>query len=468
MSDEKTNNSEDTKSENELQADALNISDTDESLESNDQPKDILLERAHTENTEGTESQSESEKPSSFDYYQQLADLNLRVDTIEKSVDDSATAISAANDAAVKNKPSTLGRFLSWLLMLVVCGAIGYLAWMFIQFQQSSSSHQQRVDGDLQKIDVAIRENQSLSSKLSRANNKIGNLSAELKSIEAALDTANTTIDSHARRLLTLTATTTDDWRLAEVEYLLRLANQRILTSKDAATAIELLKAADAILFELADPRHFKLRETIANDKANILAIGIVDIDGIFVELMALTRQIEGLQFHREPEFAAGENKKQTLSLTDERATEEQALTVLEKMTDKFSSITHSTWLEIKSLVTVHDNRAPVMPLLPPEQRAYVKSNLALLLQQAQLAALESNQMIYEKSIEQARRYVDSYFEAAMQSTVAFSQALVELQAKTVGADYPDLSESLLAVKAFIASQHRIESREAIGQGVAE
>ena len=36
-------------------------------------------------------------------------------------------------------------------------------------------------------------------------------------------------LDSHNKRLLSLSSTSREDWLLAEAEYLLRLANQRLL-----------------------------------------------------------------------------------------------------------------------------------------------------------------------------------------------------------------------------------------------
>ena len=45
------------------------------------------------------------------------------------------------------------------------------------------------------------------------------------------------------------------EWKLAEVEYLLRIANHRILMERDVVAARDLLSAADAVLNDLDDFR---------------------------------------------------------------------------------------------------------------------------------------------------------------------------------------------------------------------
>lgn len=52
-----------------------------------------------------------------------------------------------------------------------------------------------------------------------------------------------------------------NDWLMAEAEYLVQLANHRLLLEKDVATAAVALKAADARLAEVADPALLHVRK---------------------------------------------------------------------------------------------------------------------------------------------------------------------------------------------------------------
>jgi uroporphyrin-3 C-methyltransferase len=85
------------------------------------------------------------------------------------------------------------------------------------------------------------------------------------------------------------------EWQLAEVEYLLRIANHRILMERDVSAALRLLEAADAILLELDDFAVFQVRAALADE---ILALGNVrgnDVQGIYLRLEAIKGRMDDL-----------------------------------------------------------------------------------------------------------------------------------------------------------------------------
>ncbi|MGB5323912.1 MAG: uroporphyrinogen-III C-methyltransferase, partial [Pseudomonadales bacterium] len=261
-----------------------------------------------------------------------------------------------------------------------------------------------------------------------------------------------TLIEGQSLRLLSLTATTTDDWRLAEVEYLLRLANQRILTSKDGRTALNLLNAADDILVELGDPRLYELREAIANDRAALSLVGQTDLDGVFLQLAALAAQIDKLPLLSVPDFsmraAAAEPNADAIPVVQGRR---------QGLAGRFGEIARSTWAELKSLVVIQRSDASVRPLLPPEQQYYLRNNLRLLINQAQLALLDGRQAPYRESLANAVGWLEDYFPMQEAANRAVTATLAELSGLAISAEYPDVSASLLAIKAFIAEQHRLD-----------
>ena len=99
------------------------------------------------------------------------------------------------------------------------------------------------------------------------------------------ITTINQQVDSNSRRLMLVANTTSDDWQMAEVEYLLRLASQRLLIAKDDRTALNLLASADTIIVSLADPSWFDLRTAIAADRLAIASVDNIDVDGLFLRL---------------------------------------------------------------------------------------------------------------------------------------------------------------------------------------
>jgi len=272
--------------------------------------------------------------------------------------------------------------------------------------------------------------------------------------LQQALSDANAVLDGHTRRLLSLTATTTDDWRLAEVEYLLRLANQRILISKDAQTALNLLQAADQIVLELGNPQLFTLREAIANDSAAIAMVGELDLDGVFLKLAAQARQIDKLLLLRVPEFTSQPAPPiHNLAGASELAA---PVSLTESWLARLQEIAQSTWAELKSLVVIQQRGSDIKPLLPPEQQYYLRNNLRLLINQAQLALLDGRAIPYRESLTEAVSLLENHFPLEQAANQQMVSELAALAAVKVTADYPDVSDSLIAIKAVFAEQDRL------------
>lgn len=347
---------------------------------------------------------------------------------------------SPINSAPKKQNPLAA---LALLVALLAVVATVYIGWQF--FQQAEQL--QSLTADSQAYHQQTKKlKQSLQAARNEAIAAHAQRDQQRDQLASALQDANLVIAAHGRRLRSLTSTTTDDWRLAEVEYLLRLANQRILISQDSETALSLLTTADQILLTLADPRFFDIRKSIAEDRAALVLVSQQDLDGVFLRLSALTQQLEKLPLIVVPTFKADNELVKTQS-NDVTASWRQTL----------GSIGESTWQELKSLVVVNKRNTDIKPLLPPEQQYYLRGNLQLMINQSQLALLDGRQSIYSDSLYRAERWLYDYFpndEYAIQSVIAEIQALQQIK---IDIELPDVTGSLLAVKTFLSKQHQVD-----------
>ncbi|MCH1487692.1 MAG: uroporphyrinogen-III C-methyltransferase [Pseudomonadales bacterium] len=357
-------------------------------------------------------------------------------------------------DVSSSASKASAGRMLASLALIFALAAVScsaYLGWMLMHQQERDRSLSVMAETNYEHIQTFQRALDDAKNSVAAERN--ARTQAETK-LQQALNDANAVLDGHTRRLLSLTATTTDDWRLAEVEYLLRLANQRILISKDAQTALNLLQAADQIVLELGNPHLFTLREAIANDTAAIAMVGALDLDGVFLKLAAQARQIDKLLLLRVPEFTA-----QPASPTHVfPGASEPAVPVslTESWIARLREIAQSTWAEMKSLVVIQQRGSDIKPLLPPEQQYYLRNNLRLLINQAQLALLDGRAIPYRESLIEAVGLLETYFPLEQAANQKMASELTALAALTVTADYPDVSDSLTAINAFIAEQDRL------------
>ena len=85
------------------------------------------------------------------------------------------------------------------------------------------------------------------------------------------------------------------DWKLAEVEFLLRTANHRAVSERDADSALELLRAADGILGGLGGPAAHGVRATIASEILTLKQADAVDPAAVYLRLDAIKRRLTHL-----------------------------------------------------------------------------------------------------------------------------------------------------------------------------
>ncbi len=372
----------------------------------------------------------------------------------DSSISTHDNSLRQSKDVSSSASKTGAGRILASLALLFGLAAIScsaYLGWMLMQQQERDRSLSIMAETNYEHIQTFQRALDDAKNSLAAERN--ARTQAENR-LQQALSDANAVLDGHTRRLLSLTATTTDDWRLAEVEYLLRLANQRILISKDAQTALNLLQAADQIVLELGNPQLFTLREAIANDSAAIAMVGELDLDGVFLKLAAQARQIDKLLLLRVPEFTSQPAPPiHNLAGASELAA---PVSLTESWLARLQEIAQSTWAELKSLVVIQQRGSDIKPLLPPEQQYYLRNNLRLLINQAQLALLDGRAIPYRESLTEAVSLLENHFPLEQAANQQMVSELAALAAVKVTADYPDVSDSLIAIKAVFAEQDQL------------
>lgn len=371
---------------------------------------------------------------------------------------DQSPAQSASPAESAKGSGKGLAIF-AILLALLSAAAAGFFGWQLFdqkrQLDLSADNQEQQTSSIAETVDRQFAEIATLRGELESWKQamdvSIGDDQKAFVNLEKEVAESRAIIESHARRLLSVAATTTDDWRVAEVDYLLRLANQRLLISSDVATALELMEAADKILLELADPRLLPVRKAIADDSAALKLIAALDIDGMFLKLSALGKQVNSLPVISAPKFDA--QVFSTESTSDDLAKQIADGAEAEggnDYLDKILAIFKRGLNEIRGWLVINREDAQIKPMLPPEQQYYLRNNLKLLLNQAQIALLEKRAGPYQSSLENAVDWLEDYFPSGEPAIATTIKDLQTLSAIDIAPDVPDMSNSLMAIKGFI------------------
>ena len=218
-----------------------------------------------------------------------------------------------------------------------------------------------------------------------------------------------------------------EEWKLAEAQYLLRLASLRLLAVQDVTAARELLETVDGILKSMPDSGLYGVREQLARYQTELESLPELDRAGVFLRLGALRDQVETLAALPVPEFDP-----------DEVSTEEEYADRLQRR-DRWDRVL----MRLERYVRVDFQRGKVItPLLDDAELQRVRRTLQLTLEQAQWAALRGEEEVYQASLTQAEKLLTQYFELENPKVQAMQTQLQALHERAVSLSPPDLANN--------------------------
>ena len=227
------------------------------------------------------------------------------VTTAEPSAGSNTTAVQAPG--AAPRKGSSI---IAWLALLLALGLAGAAALSVLEMQRREAVLVDRLvalegavgqeENALQALDA--RWQSQLQSGLGKLQGDLGGKSSRQAEALAVLTSQ---LAEQRTELARFSANDRDSWLLAETEYLLRLANQRLIMAGDVAAAQSLLSSADNILREMDDVGLHPVRAAVAADVAAVRAVPTVDIEGIYLRLSALSEQAGRLVIFQLPKREA-------------------------------------------------------------------------------------------------------------------------------------------------------------------
>ncbi|WP_110597754.1 uroporphyrinogen-III C-methyltransferase [Salinicola lusitanus] len=308
------------------------------------------------------------------------------------------------------------------ILLAIVVAFVGYRGWQKLQAQQAQLSQIGTNSTTLDQLESKVGEldqNRQQNLKMMRG---------EFDQYRQSLDN---TLDKVLKELAQQQQADPREWLHAEAEYLLRLANQRLQLERDVKGAKALLKAADDRLREADNPALVPVRRAIQSELASLDSVPVIDRTGLYLALMAQQEQLARLPLKQDiEEIAAGKGDA--------------------KPTGGWRQQLATLGRELKDLVTVRRHDQPLEALITPEQESYLRQNVRLLLEQAQLALLKSEPELYQASLDKATELVEGYYDTDNDGVAKSIDKLKSLRDQDVRPELPDISESSQLLKRFI------------------
>lgn len=328
----------------------------------------------------------------------------------------------------------------SLLLILLLClaalGAAGYyyglpLANQLLDERDSikasvaelEASQKSALDAIPGNVDAAITERleavvQEQDKKLSRLTGEVDRMTASEQRLKDSLTRAEAQLERQS-------GIDQAAWRMAEAEFNVRMAIQRLQVARDVAAALVLLRGADQLLTGVDTRKAELLRRLITSNIAELSALPQVDRIGLLSQLQALEQQVGRLElvslgFESEPlSGPASDNPSDSPSFL------QQAISVL------------SSYFVVTTLES-----SEVRPL-PSEWAALAQSSLTAMFEQARLSLLMGDQTNFVASLDRTASFIKRHSRADDSRAISIVESLVALTVVDIAPPFPDLSETL-------------------------
>lgn len=377
------------------------------------------------------------------------ADTKSAASTVSEQKVNADSSAAAADKAAGKTSPppprppagksprNGRGSGIALLALLVAAAALGLSGWQWYQTEQGGDARQAdlaQLENRIAELGDAQRRNQSNAEQrldgVPAADDwqQSQQLVAELQRSQQALSQRLTDLQGDAR----------SDWKLAEAEYLLRLASLRLLAAQDVTSAQELLEAVDDILQAQPDSGVFAVREQLARFQTQLESLPVVDRAGIYLKLSALHGQVAELVALPVPVFDPDE-------VTPEEEFEER----LARRTRGERML-----MRLERYVRVDFQRGKVItPLLDEAEMQRVRRTLQLTLEQAQWAVLRGEGEVYRTAMDRSSNMLEQFFEMDNPQVQAMRTRLERLADEQITLTPPDLAPLQQGLAAYIQSR---------------
>ena len=335
----------------------------------------------------------------------------------DTSVKDKAVAKKAKPKAQTRHTARYAILFL--LMVVAAAGVAGFYGYQFLKQQTA------RMDTLAAQQTQLQDQNAQLTAKLAEGlqtfNKQQRDLANDIQTLRAK--------DQHLRK----------DWLLNEAEYLLQLANYRLLFARDINTAVVALNTADSRLRETGDPGLISVRKVIAESVQALKAVPQADLAGLSLSMSAISKDVASLPLNTPDPQSRMQEQKTGLDQT--------------RKVKSWSALPAAIWHDLKGLIIIRDHTQPVEPLLAPDQRFFLTENLRLQIEQARLAMLTGHVEVYQERLATAIHWIEKYFDKESSRTRATLQTLKQLQASAIAPPLPDISKPYRLLEQYRQNQ---------------
>lgn len=308
---------------------------------------------------------------------------------------------------------SFAGIFIFILTLILFAGAAGYGYF------------------ELYKINLSLAKNMSLLEKRFEENkNEIAALQQSLVNAQETIQKASG-LSQQQEKLISdwkdVQKGNTDKWRIAEAQFLTKMAQDYLQFFNNVKLALALTQEANALLENLQDAQLLEIRSSLTRDITNLQALPSVDTTGLFLKLNALDNQIDKLPL---PKTALDNSQENTAP-------------AVSSSLPWWKAGLEYTRHALNQIVIVRKTTEQALPLALPEQKQALYQQLHAQKENAVWGLLHNDNDVYQMSLKNMQTLIKQYFVQGAQETQGVLQQLEEMQKAKISMQSFSLAETL-------------------------
>lgn len=374
-----------------------------------------------------------------------------------------------------EKKPASTGKAIAVLAFILAIVAVGLTGWQWWQArladtgeitqkesisrlqasQQQLASSVASFESQLDAVEspVGVDEFTRQAERLKNVENQLRGIKGQSGEDKASISALQGSVRSLEQRLAATESglisvaassqTSSVELSVAEIDFLLRTASERLQLFSDPIAADLALQAADVQMEALNDPMFLSVRQRIASARQALAAVPDIDRVQLSARLSALQSKIPGLPFEGEVE----------------------AQPELELPVDAgwWESFKHT----MSSLVTVRRRVPEDESLLSLDDKDYLRQGLWLQLESARLALMRNDTSVYLGSLQRVDETVEQFFKNGSSQVQALLLESTALKQVDIAPQMPDISAPWTQLRQLRDSRRLLQSAAPVESGDA-
>jgi len=309
------------------------------------------------------------------------------------------------------------------------------LATSVASIEQRLGAVQSPVDADelsrhTDRLNAAENQLEGLQGQAGQDQASIDAMQGSVRSLEQRLSTAESGLVSVAAASQNSSAALD----IAEIDFLLRAATDRLQLFADPVAADLALQAADVQIEALNDPMYLSVRQRIAASRQALARVPVIDRVQLTSLITDLQSKVSGLPFRGEVTA--------------------QPEPVLPEDAGWWQSFKHT----LSSLVTVRRRVPEDESLLSLDDKDYLRQGLWLQFESARLALMRNDNGVYEGSLERVNTTVEQFFQSGSSEVEALLLGVASLKQVDITPELPDISGPWTQLRQLRDSRRLLQS----------